>query len=103
MTTSILTAAAAIVDNDREKTYGHPSKNLEAIAELWTTWLKARGALADNAMLTFDDAACMMVLLKLARLANDPEHRDSQIDACGYMRLLERCQQDVAIKLASHR
>ena len=35
----------------------------------------------------------MMVGLKLARLANDPRHKDSQIDACGYLRLLERCQE----------
>jgi hypothetical protein len=32
----------------------------------------------------------MMSLLKIARLANDPEHRDSQVDACGYMGLAER-------------
>lgn len=90
---TILDAAAQIVDADREKTYGNPAKNLEAIAEFWTTWLKSRGALKDEAMLTFDDVACMMAMLKMARLANDPEHRDSQIDACGYMRLLERCQE----------
>lgn len=92
---TILDSAAAIVDADREKTYGHPAKNLETIAEFWTTWLKARGALAEHAMLTFDDVACMMNLLKLARLSNNPEHKDSQIDVCGYMRLLERCQEHV--------
>ena len=90
---TILDSAAQIVDSDREKTYGHPSKNLDAIAEMWTAWLRARGLLAsDAASLSFDDVACMMVMLKLARLANDPWHKDSQVDAAGYLRLLERCQ-----------
>ena len=34
----------------------------------------------------------MITGLKLARLANDVEHRDSQVDACGYLALLERIQ-----------
>ena len=90
---TILEAAASIVDSDREKTYGHPAKNLETIADFWTAWLRARGFnRLDGEGLSFEDVACMMNLLKVARLANDPAHRDSQIDACGYMRLLERCQ-----------
>lgn len=97
---TILDSAAQIVDSDREKTYGSPAKNLDAIAEMWTAWLRARGLLAgDAASLSFDDVACMMVMLKLARLANDPWHKDSQIDACGYMRLLERCQDHIRDEL----
>ena len=90
--TTILDQAASIVDADREKTYGKPDKNLRAIAEFWEAWLRARGKLAPDAFLTFEDVACMMSLLKHARLAYDPKHVDSQVDACGYMRLLERCQ-----------
>lgn len=89
---TILEQAAAIVDADREKTYGNPGKNLRAIAEIWGAWLRARGKLAPDAFLTFEDVACMMAGLKLARLANDPKHVDSAVDACGYLRLLERCQ-----------
>jgi len=97
---TILDSAAQIVDSDREKTYGHPSKNLDTIAEMWTAWLRARGLLAsDSAGLAFDDVACMMVMLKLARLANDPWHKDSQVDAVGYMRLLERCQDHIEHEL----
>lgn len=87
---TILDQAAAIVDGDREQTYGDPGRNLRTIAALWTDWLRARGHAGVH--LTTDDAACMMTLLKLARLAHDPAHRDSQIDACGYLRLLERTQ-----------
>ena len=89
---TILEQAAAIVDNDREKTYGDPGRNLRAIADMWSSWLRARGHIGADERLTTDDVACMMVQLKLARLANDPRHRDSQVDACGYMRLLERVQ-----------
>ena len=88
---TILEAAAAIVDGDRERTHGDPGRNLRTIASLWTSWLRARSWTGPD--LTMDDAALMMVLLKTARLANDPTHRDSQVDACGYLRLLERTQQ----------
>lgn len=87
---TILSKASLIVDSDRENTYGAPAKNLQVIASFWTTWLQARGWTGPE--LTFDDVACMMVLLKMARLSNDPTHEDSQVDGCGYLRLLERCQ-----------
>ena len=87
---TILEQAAAIVDADREKTYGNPGKNLRAIAEIWEAWLRARGKLAPDAFLTIDDVACMMAGLKLARLANDPKHVDSAVDACGYLYLLSK-------------
>lgn len=98
--TNVFDAAKTIIYGDREKTYGNPSKNLDTIAEMWTAWLRARGLLAsDAASLNFDDVACMMTLLKLARLANDTWHKDSQIDACGYIGLLERCQDSLRNEL----
>lgn len=87
---TILEQAAAIVDGDREKTYGSPAKNLQAIAEIWGAWLRARGKLAPDACLTFEDVACMTAGLKLARLANDPHHVDSAVDACGYLYLMDK-------------
>lgn len=91
--TTILEQAAAIVDADREKTYGKPDKNLRTIAEFWEVWLRARGKLAPDAFLTFEDVACMMAALKLARLANDPKHVDSAVDACGYLYLMSKVHQ----------
>lgn len=87
---TILDTAAAIVNGDREKTYGSPSKNLSTIANLWDSWLLARGFSGPG--ITIDDVASMMVLLKMARLANDPTHTDSMVDACGYLYLMEKCQ-----------
>ena len=91
--TTILEQAAAIVDADREKTYGKPDKNLRAIAEFWEAWLRARGKVAPDAFLSFEDVACMMAALKLARLANDPKHVDSAVDACGYLYLMSKVHQ----------
>ena len=90
--TSILSEAHSIIYGDRERTYGSPAKNLETIAAYWTAHLRARGFMADSSVLSADDVAIMMTGLKLARLANDVEHRDSQVDACGYLALLERIQ-----------
>jgi hypothetical protein len=84
---NVLKEANAIIYGDREKTYGHPSKNLEAIANMWNAYMKSVG----DRDLTSQDVCVMMVLLKGARLANDPTHRDSVIDICGYAALIERC------------
>lgn len=83
---NVLKEANAIIYGDREKTYGHPSKNLEAIATMWNAYLKS----VDGRELNAQDVCVMMVLLKGARLANDPNHRDSVVDICGYAALIER-------------
>lgn len=93
MITNVLHLAGAIVDGNREGTHGDPGKNLRAIADFWTAWLRARGLLPNDAAIDTNDVAYMMVGLKLARLAHDPTHKDSQVDACGYVRLAERTQQ----------
>jgi hypothetical protein len=87
---SILKEANAIIYGDREKTYGHPSKNLETIALMWEAYLNARKH-ADP--VTPKDVAAMMMLVKVARFANDPTHRDNLVDICGYAALIERCDE----------
>jgi len=81
---SILDEAKAIIYGDREKTYGAPGKNLKMIGDLWAAY--------SGVPFTAEDVCNMMILLKVARLANDPKHRDSQIDLCGYAALMERVQ-----------
>ena len=87
---TILKEANAIIYGDREKTYGHPSKNLNAIATMWNAYMSNRTA---DRELNAKDVAVMMVLLKSARLANDMNHRDSVVDICGYAALIERCDE----------
>lgn len=86
---SILKEANTIIYGDREKTYGHPSKNLQTIATMWNAYINAKPDAGNS--LNAQDVAAMMVLLKTARLANNPTHRDSLVDICGYAALIERC------------
>jgi hypothetical protein len=88
---TVLKEAHTIIYGDREKTYGHPAKNLKTIAKMWNAFLEAR---TSGGELNAKDVASMMILLKTARLANNPEHRDSVVDICGYAALIERCDED---------
>jgi aspartate/methionine/tyrosine aminotransferase len=87
---SILDEAKDIIYGDREKTYGAPDKNLKAIAGYWANHLNTRFGVYHD--ISPEDVCIMMVLLKAARLGNDITHRDSQVDAVGYLALLERIQ-----------
>ncbi len=82
---SILEQAHEIIYGDREATYGDPGKNLRTIEKLWSTYIEAR-----EGVINAEDVANMMILLKVARLANTPMHRDSLVDICGYAALEER-------------
>ena len=87
---TILKEANAIIYGDREKTYGHPSKNLKTIATMWNAYL---GAKTQQGELNAKDVAALMMLVKVARFANDPTHRDNLVDICGYAALVERCDE----------
>lgn len=82
---NILDEAKEIIYGDREKTYGHPSVNLENIAKFWSVYLKKD--------VNAQDVATMMVLLKLARMMNQPDQRDSLVDSVGYLALIERIKE----------
>ena len=82
---NILEEAHSIIYGDREKTYGHPAKNLLNIAKLWSIYLDKE--------VTAQDVATMMVLLKIARLNNQSDHRDSLVDSVGYLALIERIKE----------
>jgi hypothetical protein len=86
---NVLKEANAIIYGDREKTYGHPSKNLKTIAVMWQAYLDARGEVSVSPK----DVAALMMLVKVARFANDPDHRDNLVDICGYAALVERCDE----------
>jgi hypothetical protein len=88
---SILTEAETIIYGDREKTYGHPAKNLKTIANMWNAYLNNMDDA--NFSVTAKDVAAMMMLVKVARFANDPSHRDNLVDVCGYAALIERCDE----------
>jgi hypothetical protein len=88
---SVLEEAQTIVYGDREKTYGHPAKNLKTIAAMWSAYMNNMDD--GNFAVTAKDVAAMMMLVKVARFANDPSHRDNLVDVCGYAALIERCDE----------
>lgn len=93
---NILQDADTIINGDREQTYGDASKNLRNIAAYWSIHLNA--TYGQNLSLTPADVCGMMILLKQARLANTPQHRDSLVDICGYAALLDKVNQQDELK-----
>jgi hypothetical protein len=83
MTKEALLDAAKAAVADRGLNYGSPEDNFGRIANLWNCHLENRGLRQDWA-LTSADVAYMMVLMKIARLENQPDHIDSIVDIAGY-------------------
>lgn len=67
---------------DRGVPYGGVEDNFTRIARLWKMHLLNRFDRAPD--LTSADVAMMMVLMKIARLENQPNHPDSWTDVAGY-------------------
>lgn len=83
----ILEAAKQCVCTDREGQYGSPEDNFRLIAKLWSEYLRAIG-LGDGSdewdLISADEVAVMMCLLKIARIATGKPKADSWIDLAGY-------------------
>jgi hypothetical protein len=79
---NILQEASKDVYGPRQAAYGHPRENFERTARLWNGYLFAKGS--TDLLLAPEDVAHMMVLLKMARLIQTPDHRDSWVDIAGY-------------------
>lgn len=79
----VLDLAGKAVLKDRANNYGQPEKSFDSIASLWNSWLIARHGLLDHVIEPFD-VAIMLTLLKVARIANSPQHLDSWVDIAGY-------------------
>lgn len=82
MTNDLIQEGTDIIEGDREKTYGDPSKNIRQIAAYWSAHI--------GVDISADDVCIMMCLLKLARLVNSPDHEDSMVDLIGYNKLREK-------------
>lgn len=83
----LLAQASAIVTGARRAAYGKPEDNFRCIADLWRVYMHRRenaGTVADGSFPTATDVAAMMVLMKVARLAESPAHADSWRDIAGY-------------------
>lgn len=72
----LLETCKGIVMGARQENYGSPESNFKKIADYWTLYLQKK--------IEPHDVALMMVLMKLARLQNKPDHEDSWVDIAGY-------------------
>lgn len=78
----LLEEADAIINGPRNTTYGESEDNFARIASLWTPFFKARYGVDID--ITPGDVGLIMALMKIARLAYDPNHKDSWVDLAGY-------------------
>lgn len=76
--TSVLVNAEELINGARQENYGEPSSNFKNIADMWSAYL--------GSSVSARDVCNMMALLKIARLKNG-QHKDSSVDACGYLAL----------------
>ena len=75
--THVLERAIALVDGDRNKTYGDPTENHTRIAARWSITL---GVHVEPWQVPL-----MMADLKIDRYANCPGHEDSAVDGAAYL------------------
>jgi hypothetical protein len=71
----LLEHAAGLV-NRRRREYGEPVDLFEHIAKRWSLTLGVKVGAAQVVLCLID--------VKMARLARDPKHLDSQVDVAGY-------------------
>lgn len=76
-----LSRALAIINGERQDSYGAPEDSFRIIAEFWETYMKHRA----DGPLTPMDVARMMSLMKHARMLGQTDKADNYDDACGYM------------------
>ena len=74
--TNILEDALAAVTGPRAEAYGPPIEN-------WTRTVKIFAAMTGQE-LTVEEGVKFAIAMKLARLYQTPNHRDSMVDLCGY-------------------
>jgi hypothetical protein len=85
-----------IVHKDRNANYGNPENNFRQIAGLWNVYIGNRfpaGSKESFALFTSADVAIMNLLIKVARLAKNPNHHDSAVDIAGYAACLADIQE----------
>lgn len=81
---NLLNKTERVVYGARQKDYGDAKTNHENIARIWSVTLGIE--------VTYQQVIQCMVGVKLARLANSPDHEDSYIDIAGYAAVWDKAQ-----------
>lgn len=79
---NLLKEVEKAVYGSRAAAYGSPLKNWEQTAKLFSAILGIE--------VTWQQALQMMIAVKLARICNTPNHRDSWVDIAGYAAVWEK-------------
>lgn len=82
-----LKRAESIICGERQDQYGRPEDSFQKIADYWGVYLRGKGVLKED-VITKEDVAIMMILLKIARQSANPMYEDNYVDICGYAALL---------------
>lgn len=81
----ILEKAIFVTSGQRVQDYGNPETSFSVIAQMWEPFLREKCLTPDgNIKLKGEDAAALMALFKLARVATGHDKADNYIDCCGY-------------------
>lgn len=83
---TLLQEAEELINGQRKEDYGDAKACFKRIAAFWSDYLCHR----DHSELSCHDVANMMILLKVARDANNPGQRQNHTDIAGYSGLTER-------------
>lgn len=82
----VLRTAIALTTGDRHNTYGNPTRNMECFADLVRAYLHYSLPEGNVMGLNGHDAAMIMALTKVARIAvGSNTHKDNYIDAAAYL------------------
>lgn len=88
--TGILAEADATIHGPREKEYGNKRQNFVQIAMMLQGLLAPK--LLPDSRITPEDVGLIMIVVKMARLAKNPDHRDSVLDIAGYAACIDELQ-----------
>lgn len=81
---SAVAEAYTLVNGDRNEDYGHPLDDFSKSAAMWSFILDTE--------VTPEQVALCMVAVKVSRLSNDIDKRDSWVDIAGYVECWQRIQ-----------
>ncbi len=76
-----------LICSDRNSSYGEPYENMDRTAQMLRAYFGKREGYSINSV----DVAIFGIILKLGRLANDPDHSDSLKDVAGYSAIAFEC------------
>jgi hypothetical protein len=76
----ILNTAKGLITGDRHQIYGDAGEDFTRTGRMWAAILGLERVSAEQ-------VALCMAAVKIGRLCQTPDHRDSWVDACGYLAL----------------